>query len=88
MIIFAKPSKPFTYTAKATPRRHAIIAEYSDEINQVYEAVKENTVSAARAPAQWDRLSTIAFVREVIRQVLVDRPIGDDENIFELGCDR
>lgn len=43
MIIVAKPTKPFTYTAKNTARRQAILTDYSDDILAVYETVEEST---------------------------------------------
>jgi len=36
MIIPAAPDRPFTYTAKGTLRRQAVISEYGREIDQVY----------------------------------------------------
>ncbi|KXN81895.1 hypothetical protein AN958_03545 [Leucoagaricus sp. SymC.cos] len=36
LIIVAKPSKPFTYTQKNSPRRAAILAEYQSEIDGLY----------------------------------------------------
>ncbi|KLO14348.1 acetyl-CoA synthetase-like protein [Schizopora paradoxa] len=36
MVLLAKPSKPFLYTAKNTTRRQAIIDEYEEEIDALY----------------------------------------------------
>jgi len=36
MVLLAKPSKPFLYTAKNTTRRQAIIDEYEEEIDELY----------------------------------------------------
>ena len=44
MILVASPDKPFTYTAKNTPRRHAIIEDYDQEINQIYLLLEQQHV--------------------------------------------
>ncbi|KAJ7912191.1 hypothetical protein B0H13DRAFT_2008004 [Mycena leptocephala] len=36
MILVANQTKPFTYTAKTTPRRRAVIEDYRDEIRELY----------------------------------------------------
>ncbi|KAH9934352.1 uncharacterized protein B0H18DRAFT_556620 [Fomitopsis serialis] len=86
MIIVAKPSKPFTYTAKSTARRQAVIDDYADEINVVYNKVEESTQSSIPPPSQWDILTTLDFVRAVINKVLVHR-VEDDDDVFQHGCD-
>ncbi|KAJ7167454.1 male sterility protein-domain-containing protein, partial [Mycena filopes] len=86
MILVAKPTKPFTYTAKTTARRQAIIADYQDEITQLYEAVEETTQSSIPAPDVWDAASTLGFVRHVVHKVLVNQ-VNDDNDIFRYGCD-
>lgn len=86
MIIVAKPSKPFTYTAKSTARRQAVIADYEDEINAVYDKVEESTQSNIPPPAQWDVVSTTDFVRAVVNKVL-RQTVNDDDDLFEHGCD-
>lgn len=87
MIIVAKPSKPFTYTAKSTARRQAIIQDYEDEINLIYDAVDESNQVDIQPSLSWDDASTIYFIRTVVNKVLV-RPVLDDEDFFERGCDR
>ena len=42
MIIVSSPSKPFTYTAKSTPRRSAIINEYKPDIDALYATVEDH----------------------------------------------
>lgn len=87
MIIVSKPSKPFTYTAKNTARRQAIINDYAEEIEQVYALVDESTQSTISAPASWDKWSTLDFVRNVVQQALRARGLQDEQDIFERGCD-
>ncbi|KZT66436.1 hypothetical protein DAEQUDRAFT_739999 [Daedalea quercina L-15889] len=86
MIIVAKPSKPFTYTAKGTVRRQAVIDEYSAEINSLYDQVEESTQFSIPPPSHWDVVTATGFVRSVISKVLV-HSVGDDDDIFEHGCD-
>lgn len=87
MIMVSNPAKPFTYTAKNTPRRHAIIREYETEIDDLYRAVDESTQSDLEPPHAWTALSAREFVREVVGRVL-DHSISDTEDLFHSGCDR
>lgn len=87
MVIVAKPSKPFTYTAKSTARRQAIIQDYEDEINAVYDAVDESNQTNIPLPLTWNIISSIDFVRAVVSKVLT-RPVQVEDDLFEHGCDR
>lgn len=87
MIIVAKPSKPFHYTAKNTARRQAILSDYKDEIEELYETVDESTNLSIPPPEEWDIVSATNFVRTVVSKVLVHQ-IGDSADLFENGCDR
>ena len=87
MIIVSKPSKPFTYTAKLTARRQAIIKDYAEEIERLYESVDESTQPDFIPPPNWDLAHALHFVRTVVNTVLNVTP-GDDDDIFQCGCDR
>ncbi|OBZ79958.1 L-aminoadipate-semialdehyde dehydrogenase large subunit [Grifola frondosa] len=65
MILVASPSKPFTYTAKNTARRQAIINDYEGEIDALYDAVAETTQADIAPPSAWSKDETLAFVRTV-----------------------
>ena len=87
MIIVSSPTKPFTYTAKYTPRRQAIINDYEQEIDALYEAVEESAQADLRLPEVWDLPSVTPFVRAVVMKVL-RRDMEDTDDIFLKGCDR
>ena len=87
MIIVSKPSKPFTYTAKTTPRRPAIIAEYNDEIEALYAAVAETTQAHLPPPRTWKVTDGVDFVRSVVHHVMARRVL-DTADLFHSGCDR
>ncbi|KAK0461852.1 uncharacterized protein EV420DRAFT_1665230 [Desarmillaria tabescens] len=87
MILVAKPRKPFTYTAKNTARRQAILDDYSEEITAVYKTVEESTQANIPPPLEWDDISTKEFVRTVVFQVL-SHSISEDDDLFQHGCDR
>ena len=87
MIIVSKPSKPFQYTAKNTPRRQTIINEYEEEINALYDAIADSSQSEISAPRQWDLINTLDFVRSVVGKVLPQN-LDDTVDIFQSGCDR
>ena len=87
MITVASPLKPFEYTAKNDPRRHAIIKQYEGEINALYDAVEESAQSDLAPPSFWSHESTLDFVRSVVSRVL-EHPVADGEDLFHSGCDR
>ena len=86
MIIVTDPAKPFTYTAKNTLRRQAIVAEYEPEIEALYAAVDETTQADLAPPASWDLSSTTKFVKSVVTKV-VKQSVNDTDDIFQQGCD-
>lgn len=86
MILVTSPTKPFTYTAKGTPRRHAVINEYAEEIDTLYHSLG-TAPSDVPAPTTWDESSTRDFIHALVRTVL-KREIHDDADIFRYGCDR
>jgi hypothetical protein len=43
--------------------------------------------SSVSPPEEWDAPSTLAFVRAVVHDVMVNK-VGDAEDLFEYGCDR
>ncbi|KAJ3481757.1 hypothetical protein NLI96_g7439 [Meripilus lineatus] len=86
MIIITDPAKPFTYTAKNTLRRQAIVAEYEPEIEALYAAVDETTQADLTPPASWDLPSTTEFVKAVVTRVL-KQSVKDTDDIFQQSCD-
>ncbi|KAI0070731.1 acetyl-CoA synthetase-like protein, partial [Panus rudis PR-1116 ss-1] len=86
MIMVARPSKPFQYTAKNTARRQAIINDYEQEIEALYAAVAETIQADIAPPTSWTDSSTLGFVRQVVHRVL-KHPLGDDDDLFQNGCD-
>jgi hypothetical protein len=87
MILVASPSKPFTYTAKMTARRQAIINDYDEEIQDLYEAVQATTQSDLPLPTTWNLEETLKYTREVVTSVM-NASIEDDDDFFRFGCDR
>ena len=87
MILVAKPDKPFTYTAKNTARRQAVINDYEPEIDALYDTVAESTQASIPTPEIWDIVATTGFVRDVVGKVL-RTPVTNDVDLFENGCDR
>ncbi|KAF7358618.1 Acetyl-CoA synthetase-like protein [Mycena sanguinolenta] len=102
MILVAKLNKPqvllrlfvansyfpyrFTYTAKMTARRQAIIIDYEQEIADLYDAVEETTRSGISPPAEWNPTSTLDFVRAVVHKIVANG-FDDAADIFRHGCD-
>ncbi|KAJ7449028.1 hypothetical protein B0H11DRAFT_2079248 [Mycena galericulata] len=76
----------FTYTAKMTVRRQAVVADYENEISALYETVEETTSRNIPPMVDWDAASILDFVRNAIHNVM-GKDLGDDEDIFQHGCD-
>ncbi|KAK0201251.1 NRPS-like enzyme [Desarmillaria ectypa] len=88
MIIVTHPSKPFTFTAKGTLRRPAILEAYSKEIEAVYEAVDKISVSSIRAPQKWSLDDITEWIRRILQSLLrADAKISDMQDIFVVGVD-
>ena len=87
MIIVSSPSKPFTYTAKNTARRQAILQDYEAEIEALYNVVEESAQAELAPPSSWDIAAATDFVRLVVNKVM-NNAVADDDNLFYKGCDR
>ncbi|EIN05406.1 acetyl-CoA synthetase-like protein [Punctularia strigosozonata HHB-11173 SS5] len=86
MILVASPSKPFSFTGKATARRHAIIKDYEPEIEALYKSVEESAQGDIPLPAEWNATTAKEFVRKMVQGVL-EQELNDDDDFFEYGCD-
>lgn len=86
MVLVASSSKPFTYTAKGTARRQAVLKEYADEIEALYSSA-ESTSPNIEPPTAWDEEKSKDFIQRVVATVL-KRHVDDDADIFRFGCDR
>ncbi|KAF7798676.1 hypothetical protein EIP86_009900 [Pleurotus ostreatoroseus] len=86
MILVASPSKPFTYTAKNTPRRQAIINEYEKEIETLYTSAERTIQYHTPLPSTQDFEHILPYVRKVVHGVL-GQTIGDTDDVFQHGCD-
>lgn len=82
----ANPSKPFTYTAKNTARRTAIIDEYAEEIEALYAAADEASEDDLAPPSSWSYDASKEFARAVVTRVL-EHSVSDTDDIFQHGCD-
>jgi hypothetical protein len=95
MILLSSPSKPFTYTAKGTPRRGAILQDYATEIDEIYNAVDESTqtdipIPSGSAPGGgWTKEESLGFVHQAVLSVMTGvNELENDDDIFAFGCDR
>ena len=90
MIIVTSPDKPFSYTAKGSLRRQAIIKEYDAEIDAAYAAVEESSQENIAAPTEWNILNVSDFVREVVLRTMKRNTdsLSDNADLFEMGLDR
>ncbi|KIJ53176.1 hypothetical protein M422DRAFT_775837 [Sphaerobolus stellatus SS14] len=94
MIILSKPSKPFLLTGKRTLRKGAIIKEYSDEIDELYQTVEESSRSEVPIPdiqpdsRGWSAEATLRYVQAVVEDIMkLSSTVDLDSDLFQLGCD-
>ena len=87
MIIVASPSKPFVYTAKMTARRQAILKDYDEEINALYDVVEQTSQVDIPIPAEWTPSHSLDYIRHVVQKVMTQN-VADEVDIFQHGCDR
>ncbi|KAK0218397.1 NRPS-like enzyme [Armillaria nabsnona] len=86
MILVAKPSKPFEFTAKGTVRRKAVLKAYDQEIEDLYKSVDDASHADIVIPQLWSLRSVMTMIRVIVTAVL-DREIGDSDDIFVAGGD-
>ena len=87
MILVSKEAKPFTYTAKGTPRRKAVITDYETEIEELYGTVEDTAINGFTSPETWSLEASRAYARTVVLGVMMTT-LGDDDDLFAHGCDR
>ena len=87
MILVSSPRKPFTLTAKLTVRRQAVIADYEQEIDALYDAVNETSQAVKHFPGEWTEKNSLEFARNLVGNVLKG-PVKDDDDISQHSCDR
>ncbi|PBK68197.1 NRPS-like enzyme [Armillaria solidipes] len=86
MILVAKPSKPFEFTAKGTLRRNAILKAYEQEIEDLYKAIDGVSQTDVVIPQLWTLKNVITMIRDIVTTV-VERKLDDTDDIFVAGGD-
>lgn len=87
MIMISRPSKPIERTAKGTTKRRATIRIYEPDIEALYASFSYSVFTEDIAAASFRGPESLTFVRELVHRIAM-RPLGDDEDIFQHGCDR
>jgi thioester reductase-like protein len=85
MIRLASAAKPFKLTPKGTTQRHAVNADYAEEIEAIY-AAQDNQLGA-ELPSTIDFESVHRFVHEVITSLTGRSDIKPSDDLFGLGLD-
>ncbi|KAI0249337.1 acetyl-CoA synthetase-like protein [Lactifluus subvellereus] len=86
MIVVASPSKPFVYTAKMTARRQAILKDYDNEINALYDGAEQASQTDIPLPSEWTPSQSLDYMRHIVHKVMTQK-IADGVDIFQHGCD-
>ena len=75
------------YTAKMTARRQAILKDYDEEINALYDVVEQTSQVDIPIPAEWTPSKSLDYMRHVVHKVMTQN-VADEVDIFQHGCDR
>ncbi|SJL14868.1 uncharacterized protein ARMOST_18343 [Armillaria ostoyae] len=86
MVLVAKPSKPFEFTAKGTLRRNAILKAYEQEIEDLYKAVDGVSQTDVVIPQLWTLKNVMTMIREIVTAIF-ERKVDDTDDIFVAGGD-
>ncbi|KAG7444602.1 NRPS-like enzyme [Guyanagaster necrorhizus] len=86
MILIAKPTKPFEFTAKGTPRRSAILKTYKEEIEALYKTLDHLFPADVVIPQVWSLKNITTMIRDIVRAVF-ERDVNDTDDIFVAGGD-
>ncbi|KAK0451171.1 NRPS-like enzyme [Desarmillaria tabescens] len=86
MILVAKPSKPFEFTAKGTLQRKAILKAYEQEIEDLYKAIDDVSQADVVIPQLWTLKNVMTMMRNIVTAIL-EQKIGDSDDIFVAGGD-
>jgi hypothetical protein len=86
-IMVVTPNKPFVYTGKGSLQRQFILAEYAQEIEEMYQAIMEAAQEDIIVPTTWSEEEVTVFVRNAVHNV-IKHDVSDSDDLFQHGCDR
>ncbi|KAI0687627.1 acetyl-CoA synthetase-like protein, partial [Cerioporus squamosus] len=75
-VMVTKPSKPLEYTAKGRPA-----------IDALYKRVEESSQTDLPPPRDWAPETVHEYVGDVVKKVMKNTAIQDDDDISQHGCD-
>lgn len=86
MILITSLAKPFLYTEKGSLKRAAVLKLYEAEINDLYNAIEQDSESLpnVKVPSDWSYGNTLQFIRDILRSQALDIP--DEDDVFHHGC--
>ncbi|KAJ7123310.1 hypothetical protein C8R43DRAFT_44110 [Mycena crocata] len=91
MIVFFNPSMPFHMTSKGTPRRHSILKDHTQEIEDTYDAFEKTSSSSFSFSGKISRGDiTMNDALEIVRAHVhahVNSNVSDNEDMFDAGAD-
>jgi len=70
-----------------TARRQAILKDYDNEINALYDVVEQTSQVDIPSPSEWTPSQSLDYVRRVVHKVM-KQTVADGIDIFQHGCDR
>lgn len=85
MIILASSDKPIPYSTKGLPKRRLVHELYADEINTAYSNFEASNAEFG-ASERLTQEEYLVLVRSVVQEVIPN--VGDQDDIFQAGCDR
>ena len=88
MIIITDHTRPFSLTSKGIPRRRICLEDYKEEVDGTYKHNEGYALGHIPLPLSANEPSVAAYVREVVLEAMKVPYIGDEDDLFQHGCDR
>ncbi|QKX61516.1 uncharacterized protein TRUGW13939_08668 [Talaromyces rugulosus] len=84
----ASKSKPFKTTPKGTVQRQLVLADYADEIDEIYNRISDDEEGISNLPLELTLQNVTQYVQQVLSHLLkVDKQVPETADIFSLGLD-
>ena len=91
MVLVADPARPFKLTAKMTVERENVLSDYEHAIDQLYRSANASSpttpVDGAVLRGVPQHIDALQLARLAVEKYFPCR-VGDDDDLFQAGCDR
>lgn len=88
MVLITKPDKPMQMVDKGTVKKKAVLRDYEEEINSLYDSLDhQDNATGENGPNSWSRSDVESWLAEQAKQVNNGNDLDPQESFFEQGFD-